>query len=105
MKKDLKINLDLKETPKLLLSYVTKYRRYAVVIFIVSVVALYGFLILQINKGSQAEPAEDQVTQQLGTVKKLRVDESAVSKMKQLEDQNISVKSRFIDARNNPFKE
>jgi hypothetical protein len=99
------INFSLKTLPKHLKHLAFKARRYVVVIFTVTTVALYGFLIFQISQASQAEPSPDAVAQQLTAVKRLKVDQQAIDKIQQLQDQSVNVQSLFQTARDNPFQE
>jgi len=99
------MNLEIKQLPKKLLPLLGKARRYLVMIFIIFFVGLYGFLVLRINTLASSEPSEDQVTEKLQTVKRPKIDQAAVDKMQQLEDQNIEVKTLFEQARKDPFSE
>lgn len=96
-------------TAKSLLSYLRasarKLRRYTVLIFIIVVIGLYGFLVFQIGKLSQVEPEETAVSEQLGKVKRLKIDQESVDKIQKLEDENIGVQSLFKAARDNPFQD
>lgn len=80
-------------------------RRYAVLAFIVIVIGLYGFLVFRINTLVVTDPSEDAISEKLQTVKRPKIDQSAVDKIQQLQDQNLEVKSLFDQARNNPFSE
>ncbi len=79
--------------------------QYAVVIFTVTILGLYGFLVYQIGVLSQVEPEETAINEQLGRTKRLKIDQASVDKIEQLEDQNIGVQSLFKAARDNPFQE
>lgn len=103
MKNDL--NLDLKSIPKQLKHYASGLQRYQVVLFIVAIVGLYGFLVLQISTASQSEPTQSQIDEQLGSIKRLKIDQGSIDKIQQLEDQNVVVQSLFETARDNPFQE
>lgn len=80
-------------------------RKHIFVLCVVLFVALYGYLLLQINQLNNAQPSDSEISQSLSTVKRPRIDQNAADKMSQLEDQNIQVKSLFEQARNNPFQE
>lgn len=99
------ISFNYKEIPKHLKRYARKAQRYAVVVFIVTVVSVYGFLVFQISQASQAEPGPEIVTQQLNSVKRLRIDQQSINKIQQLQDQSVGVQSLFQAARENPFQE
>ena len=80
-------------------------RRYIVVIFISSLVLIYGFLAFKIGTISSIEPDENDITKQLEGTRQLQVDQDAISKIEQLKDQNIAVQSLFKAARDNPFQD
>jgi Tfp pilus assembly protein PilO len=81
------------------------WRRYRVVICIVLVVLTYSMIVYQINVLTRAEPTEAQVTDKLKTVQRPKIDARALSKIQQLQDQNVDVKSLFKQTRENPFSE
>lgn len=103
MKKNL--DFDLKSYAKYFKRFGDKLQKYFVIIFIVTIVSLYGFLILQISSASQGEPSQTEISEQLGTVKRLKIDQQSIDKIIQLKDQNIAVQSLFESARENPFQE
>lgn len=82
----------------------TQFKRYAGFTFFIGILCIYGFLVFQIGSLSQAEPSEADIAQQ-NTVKRLKLDQSAIKKIEQLEDQNVGVQSLFDTARENPFVE
>ena len=100
-------NLDL--DPKKLLvnlnNYAEKLQRYVLVISFVVVFGLYGFLVMQISTATQQEPSQEDITLQLSTIKRLKIDQESIDKIEQLQDQNIVVQSLFESARQDPFKE
>ncbi len=98
-------DLDLKELVNKIVAFGQKLRRYAVVLFVITLVGIYGFLIYQVTSLTSAEPTDDQVTEKLQTVKRPKIDQAAVDKLNQLEGQNVEVNSLFQNARNNPFAE
>jgi hypothetical protein len=99
------INFDIKSLPKLLKRFILKLQQYVLIIFIVFVLSIYGFLVFQIQHLSQAEPKADDLTAQLATTKRLRIDQPSIDKILQLQDQSVSVQSLFETARDNPFQE
>lgn len=98
------MNIDLKQLPGILKDKAKILRGYAVFIFVLAVLLAYSFLVLKISQLSQAEPDPDTVTQQANTIKRLKVDQTALEKIQELEDQNIAVQSLFEAARDNPFQ-
>lgn len=99
------MNLNFKELPAKLLPIIGTLKRYVVIIFIVALVGILGFLVYRINSLTQLEPNEDDVTEKLQTVQRPRIDQAALDKIQQLEDQNIEVQTLFQQARDNPFSE
>lgn len=99
------INFDFRKLSNKLLAFGQKVRRYIAIIFIVVLVSMYSFLVLRINSLASSEPSEEEVIEKLLTVKRLRIDQSAVDKISQLQDNNVSVKVLFDQFRDNPFQE
>jgi hypothetical protein len=99
------INFNIKSIPKLLKRVLQKLERYSVIIFFVSAVGACSFLVYQIGSASQSEPNQDVLTQQINSVKRLKIDKQSIEKIEQLEDQNVNVQSLFKSARDNPFQE
>lgn len=98
-------DLDIKQLGTLARNTVAKLQRYAAFIFIISVLLIYAFLVLRISVLSQAEPSEEAIAEKSNTVKRLKIDQKAIDKIEQLEDQNIGVQSLFESARDNPFQD
>jgi len=99
------INLDVK-TIKTKLQAIPRFlHRYIVIIFIIGIVALYGFLIWQINTLSNIAPNEDKITEEMKIIKRPNIDQATIDKIEKLKDQNIGVQSLFKAARDNPFKD
>lgn len=99
------MNLDLKKLPAKIAPLIKKVRQYIVFIFFILLIGMYGFLVYRINTLTSTEPDETKVTEQLQTIKRPRIDQDAVNKIQELEDENIEVQSIFEQARENPFSE
>lgn len=99
------MNIELKALPNKLLPLLAAVRRYLILIFIVFFVGAYGFLVFRINALASSEPSDDAVAERLQSVKRPKIDQSAVDKIQQLEGQNIEVQTLFQEARQNPFSE
>lgn len=99
------MNLDLKQLPKILKRVGKKIQRYLIIASFVAMFGLYAFLVLQISSASQKEPNQDDVTAQISTIKRLKIDQASIDKIQQLQDQNVVVQSLFEEARKDPFKE
>jgi hypothetical protein len=99
------MKLEVKDIPRKLLPLLRFFKTYAVFGFVLVILCLFGFLVFRINQFNRQEPDEDAVTEKLQTVQRPRIDQDALDKIQQLEDQNIQVKSLFRSARDNPFNE
>lgn len=99
------MNLEVKNISAKIIPVLEGLKRYVVFVFIVVVLVVYGYLVLHINTLASQEPADDSVAERLKTVQRPRIDEDALNKIQQLEDQNIQVKTLFQEARDNPFAE
>lgn len=82
--------------------FVKRYLAFSTVIIFL---AIYAFMIYQINTLSNLEPSESDIKDVLKTIPRPKVDEVTVGKINQLQSQNVEVKSLFDQARNNPFSE
>jgi hypothetical protein len=78
--------------------------RYIVIIFVICVALIFGFLTLKIANYSNDEPTDDQIEERLGALQTVRLNDDAVQKIKELQDQNISLDSLFNNGRDNPFE-
>lgn len=105
MSKDIKLNVDLKDLPAKILSFINRFKKYAVLIFIITVTLIYSFLVFRINTLNRQEPSEDQVTEKLLTVKRPKIDQEDITRIQQLQDNSVEVQALFKAARENPFQE
>ncbi|MDB5170288.1 MAG: hypothetical protein JWN82_684 [Candidatus Saccharibacteria bacterium] len=94
------MKLDIKELPTLLLAKLELLKRYRIVLFVAFVLALYGYLALQTSKAVNVEPAPDTATAKTTP----HIDPTVVKQLQQLQDNSVSVKALFNDARTNPFQ-
>ena len=99
------LDIDFKKLPVSFKKTLARIKRFEVITFVVLLVGLYGFLIMQISSSATSEPTQAQVMEELGTVKRLKIDQDSIDKIQQLEDQNVVVQSLFQEARDNPFSE
>lgn len=99
------MNADIKKIPTTLLALLSKLSRYIVIIFILSVLALYGYLILHVSSLTQAEIDQTEVLERLQATRRTQVDQRAVDRIVLLQDQNVQIESIFEEARENPFSE
>ena len=78
--------------------------RYAVLIFVFSVVGIFAFMTLGIAQYANLEPSESQKEEKLSTLKTVKLDEKSIEKIQSLQDQNINIESLFDNGRDNPFQ-
>lgn len=80
-----------------------KLNRYAVVLFLLFVALVYGFLMLRIQSMQSVQPSNSPAP---GTVVATpHIDPKVVDQLQKLQDNSVSVKSLFDQARSNPFQE
>lgn len=88
------------------LSMVETYAiHYAVLLFLLLLLIVYGFVALKIMSYSNIEPSQSQIASQLKTAAAPHVQPSVVQEMQSLQDHSVSVKALFDQARSNPFQE
>lgn len=78
--------------------------RYAVLIFVFSIVGIFAFMTMSIARYANLEPTDLQKDEKLSTLKTVKLDEKSIEKIQSLEDQNISIESLFDNGRDNPFQ-
>lgn len=82
-----------------------KLKKNSLFIGIVLVLLVFLFVIWQIRYYSLVEPTSSEVDSKVNELQTPRLDQSAVKKILDLQDQNVEVKALFNDARQNPFQE
>lgn len=97
-------NLNLASLTARLGGVFQQLRRFSLLIFISFVVALYGFVLLQINSLGSAEPSSDAVTSQVKAAQVPHIDKAVVQQLNSLQDNSVSVQALFDQARSNPFQ-
>ncbi len=80
-------------------------RRYSLVIFILFVAVLYGFLLLRVNSLGNAQPSQTSIDSQVQAAAIPHIDQKVVQQLQSLQDNSVTVKALFNQARNNPFQE
>ncbi len=99
------MKLNIKAILAKLSGILNRLRKFAAILFILSISLMYAFLILRINQLAQSEPNQDSVTERLETITRPKIDEESAARLEALEDQNVQVQSLFNQARSNPFSE
>ena len=78
--------------------------RYAVIIFVLSVVGVFMYMTLSIAHYANLDPTASEIDDRKATLTSVKLDEKSVTKITELEDQNISIESLFDNGRANPFQ-
>jgi Tfp pilus assembly protein PilO len=78
--------------------------RYAVIIFILASVLVFGYMSLSISYFSNVEPTDQQIEDKKASLKIVKLNDVAVKKIQELQDQNINIESLFNNGRANPFE-
>ena len=79
--------------------------RYKLVIFVLAVAAVYGYLVITISSLSSAQPTPEQISSQSSPIKTAKIDKKVILQLQQLQDNSVSVRTLFDEARSNPFQE
>lgn len=80
-------------------------KRYAVIILIVTVGAIYGYLILTAGQLASDVPSSAAISEAYKGTKRPEIDETVVQKLSELQDQNVQFQALLEEARKNPFAE
>lgn len=100
-----KKNLDLKQILPQVKVVLSQLSRYSFPVFLLFVLAIYGFVLLRINTLSNTPPSDSAVINQTQNTGVPRIDEHVLQQLKSLQDNSVSVQALFEEARNNPFQE
>lgn len=81
--------------------------KYSVALFVFLLIGIYGFLALRVVTLNQTEPDSAAVQEQLKTANSLNTPKykEVAEKIKDLQDNSVSVQSLFSETRDNPFRE
>jgi len=100
-----KSKFNIRDIPEKAVAILRRVSRYGVVLFLIFIALIYGFVILRINSLSNAQPTDNAVTSQVQAARIPHIDKSVVDQLQSLQDNSVSVKSLFNQARANPFQE
>lgn len=92
----------IKQSAEPALAFAQKYIRFLYFVFFISVCI---FLVFQINRYAGVEPTDQEINDKLETIQRPHIDQDSITKIQQLQDQNVEVQSLFQQARDNPFSE
>lgn len=79
--------------------------RYKLVIFVLAVAVVYGYMVVTISSLSSAQPTPEQISSQSSPIKTAKIDKKVILQLQQLQDNSVSVRTLFDEARSNPFQE
>lgn len=96
------MNLDIKTLLASTVAKLEPLKRYAAALFVLFVLSLYGYLIMQTNAATNVEPSSAQQT--AATKRTPHVNPETVQQLEQLQDNSVSVQALFNEARSNPFE-
>ncbi len=79
-------------------------QKFSFVAFLLFVAVIYGFVLLRAGSLSQTEPSSNAVTSQVKAAQLPHIDKKVVKQLESLQDNSVSVKALFDQARSNPFQ-
>jgi hypothetical protein len=82
-----------------------EFVRLRVIFFVAFVVVIYSFIVWRVDILTKVQPSEGSVAAQESASANPHIDPTTVSKIKQLQDNSVSVQTLFNQARQNPFQE
>lgn len=77
--------------------------RFRVALFLLLVVLVYGFIMWRVDTLKNVQP--DQKAAASHITSSANIDQATLTKIKQLQDNSVSVRALFNQARQNPFQE
>lgn len=80
-----------------------QFMRFRIALFLLLVVAVYGFVVWRIDALKNAPPTPSAVDSQLQST--THIDQATINKIQQLQSNSVSVQALFNQARQNPFHE
>lgn len=75
------------------------------VLFLALVLIVYAFVLLRINSMQNAQPSSAGGGSDVKVAATPHIDPKVIDQLKQLQDNSVSVKSLFDQARSNPFQD
>ena len=78
--------------------------RFRVPLFILAILLMYGFIVWRAADLTNAEPDPKDVAAQTNSLNP-HIDQATLGKIQDLQDNSVSARSLFNQARQNPFKE
>ena len=81
----------------------TKLRPYSFVIFVALVGIVYATVLLRVQSLSNQQPTDEAISSQVEAARIPHIDPKVVEQLNSLEDNSVSIKTLFDEARSNPF--
>ena len=100
-----KPNLGIRDLTEKVTAILRHVQHYSFLLFLVFVAFIYGFILLRINSLDNVQPSDDAVTSQVQAARITHIDPGVVRQLQSLQDNSVSVKTLFNQARANPFQE
>lgn len=84
--------------------FIKQVSQLRVPLFIFTVMVLYIFVMWRVDVLVKAEPDQAQIDSQVSATRSPKIDQATVDKVRQLQDNSVSVQALFDEARHNPFQ-
>ena len=101
---NINLKLDLKSLPDLLGSLLHRAKRYTVILFLLLLLAVYGFVLMRISSLINAEPSAAAISAQAQTVAIPHINPNTIQQIQNLQSNSVNVQALFNQARTNPFQ-
>lgn len=86
---------------KLLIKLATRYLH--MIIFVIFSIMI-GVIIQRAGNLSSSEPSYAEIKEKIESLETKKIDKESLSKLKELEEQSVSIESLFDNGRTNPFE-
>ena len=84
-------------------SFINVLIRYRVVLFVTIVTVAIGFMLIRISAMATTEPTQNQKQEASASIKVVKINESTVEVIKQLQSRDIKIEALFEPGRYDPF--
>ncbi len=92
-----------KPSTKQLTQTLTKLKQYLWVFLLLFFIILYSYTLLNISSDKTKQPTQAQISKYLQTATQTNINPKVVKKLEDMQNNSISVKALFNQARQNPF--
>ena len=98
-------NLSLQELKSKIRVVTKELNRFKLLIFLLFVIAIYGYVYNQINSLYNQQPSQTAVTAINDPIRSALIDKKAVNQLQTLNNNSVNVQALFNQARTNPFQD